>query len=178
MALDRIKNMSGEERARFEDRLLLQMPDQTSEREECLYGCLREDTSSLDACIPSCLAGYKFLGTPSCTKRVYVRDSATGQLTLKNDIKTDRAYIYLDESDVVSASESKFLRNKHGVRELYVYRKLANSKDYEHIETLNLLVKKTKKVRQARDDGVLVGALVLIFILFIFILVAMCLVHS
>lgn len=172
----KVKTMSYEERQAFEDKLLVEMPDLTSNVEnDTFYGCLGSDSSSLDACLPSCLNGYRFLDTPTCNKRVYSR-SGSGQLELQNNMKTDRAYVYLNTKEQsLTSDERRMLCMKHKIREVYVYRKNDVSR-YEHIETLNLRPKKSNKDAKSATSSI-VYVLAVLFFIFIVFLVS-CLIYS
>lgn len=154
-------------RIEYENRLLVEMPERAADREgNVLYGCLNDDTSSLDACIPSCLAGYKFAQGQTCTKRVYKRDEGSGKLELKNKVDTDKAYVYIAATDKISLSEMKWLRNKHKISELYVYKTTECGK-YEHSETLTLRSKPARVRGSSRSDSSAGMALLLLFLLLV-----------
>ena len=163
--------LTPKERAKFEDELLVDMPDliRSNTEDNYLYGCIGEDSSTVDACVPSCLTGYKFSGMPSCKMRVYSRDKY-GKLIPQNKIKTNRAYIYLEQGDKISSKDRRSLYNLGGIREMYIYKRVENSRSYEHVETVNLTGRKKRSSQQPKEIT-LANILALVVLLIIVLIV-------
>lgn len=94
--------------------------------------------------------------TSLCKNRAYSRDSGTGKLSLMNDIRSKRAYLYLEEGDSPSKVEMRHLYKKDRVREVYLYTRAVRHEPeslragteachYEHTDTLNISMKRTRK---------------------------------
>jgi hypothetical protein len=138
------EEMTDTERLELESEYRASMPATINEDtdEGYIYGCLSDNTSSVDACVPSCIKGYKFKGMPTCSNRVYTKKRGT--LSLINDIKSNTAYVYLELGEELTSPDMKFLHNKHGIKEVHIYTKKPNSRDYEHTNTKELVSKKTR----------------------------------
>lgn len=167
-----VKNVGDEERSLLEAEVLASMPSTINDgtAESYVYGCLSESTDSADACIPSCINGYKFKGMKSCSNRTYSKKE--GVLKLINKIKTDKAYVYLEEGNELSRSDMKMLRNKHRIREVYIYMRKSGSRGYDHVRTTELVSKKThvdKTKKGTNGVAAVVGFLLLILIILLII---------
>jgi len=96
----------------------------------------------------------------------------SGTLSLINDIKSNTAYVYLELGEELTSPDMKFLHNKHGIKEVHIYTKKPNSRDYEHTNTKELVSKRTRprKAKKNNSGLGLIAGIVLIIIIILIIL--------
>jgi hypothetical protein len=164
--------MTDAERLTLESEYRASMPATINEDtdEGYIYGCLSDNTSSVDACVPSCIRGYKYIGMATCSNRVYTKKA--GALSLINDIKSETAYVYLEMGEKLSTSDMKLLHNKHNIKEVHIFTRKPNSRDYEHTTTKELVSKKTRpvKTKKSRSGLALIAGVILIILIILLII--------
>ena len=130
-----------------------------------IYGCLTSQWSSASVCVPSCLNGFKPSNMRACDMAVY--EKKNGKVKKSNKVKTPNAYLYMDEDENEEVGREQLRTfSRHGITELFVYKRKPNSLEYEHIETKEIKRKNPKR-RQASWGA---GAAVALVILFFFII--------
>ena len=166
------ESMTDAEISNFDADLLISAPATVTpdSAEEYIYGCLTEQSNSLNMCVPSCINGYKPSGISECSMSVYHRkDGKIVRINKKS--KSSKGYLYIDSDDEedLSKSEIKRLNTQDNIKELYLYKKQKDSSEYEHIDTL-IFHKDETPADNTWDRIVLIFFVILIlFIIFIVI---------
>lgn len=138
----------------------------TGSAKEFVYGCLTDQTETLDVCVPQCLAGYKPSKIKDCSLSVYQKKD--GKLTCLSKKDDDKAYLYLNRDGAVKLStEDRRILQKDGVKELYVYKQKKNGLNYKHIDTV-VFRKRVRKRKEGSDNH----KYIIIFVILLFIIIA------
>jgi len=170
----KIESANEEELDEIESDLIASIPKEIKPNSpnEYIYGCLTGQTSSLNACVPSCINGHHPKDMKKCNIAVY--EKKNDKITKINTMDSSKSYLYVSQSDDEELTKEEISKlRKKGVNELYIYKQRHDSLDYEHVETkvIKRQKKHTKKKKRTIDWGSgSVIALVILFVLIIFIM--------
>ncbi len=161
-----VDSMSLTERETLDINLMVSAPEKVipGTADEFIYGCLTEESGTLEFCVPSCINGYKPSGMAKCELTIYQRRD--GKITCINNKKSDKAYLYIsqDDPETLTKREIDRIHNKDKVNELYIYKQSNEGVRHEHIDTLILSHKKQSQNTSA-------GFVIFLFIVFILLII-------
>lgn len=164
-----VGRLNPEELSNFESKLIADMPASLdNELDNYIYGCL-SDNSYLGNCSAKCLNSYKPSFSNRCELGIFLKQD--GEIIKHNEIRSDKAYLYIDENEDFNKDQIRNLMRKEKIKELYVYKQ--EEDEYKHISTEcyeHKSKKKSSRRKRRSSNNAGLAAAILIFVVLLIII--------